>query len=167
MARERDYKAEYARRIARAKERGQTTAQGRRGAKKYRGVKPPEQAQRARATARKYGATPRQVTQQRLARRQVKGVGKSRMDIQRFHSLNRAMDFAAGLPGRSGIYIVGHGTFRVSSKYQGKARGWAALNDYWDRERYVNPVRRHQLANRDQEIFDGGGTTYEVRWSSE
>lgn len=165
--RERDYKAEYERRIAKAKVKGLTKAQARRGARKYAASQPREHIQRAQGTAKKYGTTPRKVTQQRLARRKVKGVGKSRMDIQRFHSLNRAMDFAAGLPSRSGIYIVGHGTFRVSSKYQGKARGWAALNDYWDPERFSNPDRRRQLAKKDSEVFEPKATTYEVRWSSE
>ena len=166
-SRERDYRAEYQRRLKLGRDKGLSKAQARRGAKKYARTQPREHIQRERTAQERYGVSSREVTRERMARRQVKGVGRSRMNLQRFHNLNRAMDFASTLPGRAGVYIVGHGTFRVSTKYQGKLRGWAALNDFWAPHRYIRPANRTELHNKDAEIFDPYATTYEVRWSEE
>lgn len=148
--RERDYQAEYRRRLELGRQRGLSTAQARRGAKKYATAPPREHIGR-----RKGRAAPRQL-------RGFNAPESHAQSIQRFHNLDRAIEFAAGLPRLDGSFIVGHGTFRKATQYAGKLRGWAALNQVWLPNRYRN--RPQELHDRDREIFDPHATTYEVRW---
>lgn len=154
MARTRDYQAEYRRRLELGRQRGLTTAQARRGARKYATTPPREHVGRRRG---------------RAAPRKVRGYNAPEshaQSIQRFHSLDRAMDFAAGLGPRDSAYIVGHGTFRVASQYAGKLRGWAALCQV-QRPRMFNrnhQAKRQEIRDKDTEIFSPKATTYEVRW---
>lgn len=159
----RDYQAEYQRRLDLAQQRGQTRAQGRRGAKKYAEAPPREHVRRAQVTAERYQATPREVTRQRLAARQVRRGGADHL-VQTFHILDRAMDFAATLGEDVNIYILGHGKFRYSSsRYEVDTRGWAAITDFNHAHRFANPANRARWHAKDADLFNPKATTYQVR----
>ena len=97
--------------------------------------------------------------------RQTVKVGKTgAVHNQRtFRSLDRAIEFAAGLPEDQASYILGHGSYNNVSKYKGNPDGYAALSDLAMGGYYR--LSEYDIKDEESTIFKGGkARSYVVRW---
>jgi hypothetical protein len=133
--RQRDYAAEYARRIELAQSRGQTKAQGRRGARKYAATPPREHVRRRQATQQRFGISPSQLQRVRRAQR-AEPQGRYQYRALPFPSIEAAGRYArTELGPLQASFMAAYGTFRdtkVDSDYDRTKttnRGWASVSE--------------------------------------
>lgn len=127
--RQRDYQAEYRRRLEKAREKGLTTAQARRGAKKYATQAPREHQRRKAATQARHGLSPGQVTRVRRQHRAEPGKHGHR-DLS-FPDLQSALLYARNELGPNETSMIkGYGRFNSDENYELKTKtgkGYASL----------------------------------------
>lgn len=128
--RQRDYQAEYRRRIELAKSKGLTTAQGRRGARKYATTPPAEHRARQQATQARHGLSPGQVTRVRRQHRAEPDMQGHRTIM--FPDLDTAILYAKNELGRlESSMLKGYGRFHADANYTlvtKTGKGYAALS---------------------------------------
>lgn len=152
--RQRDYQAEYRRRLEKAREKGLTTAQARRGAKKYATQAPREHERRKAATQARHGLSPGQVTRVRRQHRAAPGKHGHR-DLS-FPDLDSALRYARDelAPGEVSM-IKGYGRFAADKNYDlvtKSGKGYASLATMSMPSGYT-PARTAAIEAKGDEVF--------------